>query len=106
MSSAAAPDVLRALPARTLAAATGASVRSAERWRAGTLPRRRAYVDRLADLAAVVGILASMSPRGTAAWLTAPSAFLAGERPADLIVRGETGRVRGAALAYAAGDAT
>ncbi len=47
-----------------------------------------------------------MTARGTAAWLTAPSAYLAGERPADLLARGETEQVRGAALAYAAGDAT
>jgi hypothetical protein len=99
-------DLVRSLPARTVAAATGASVRTAERWRAGTTPRRRTYVDRLADLAAVAGILASMTARGMAAWLSAPSAYLAGERPADLLARGETDRVRGAALAYAAGDAT
>ena len=107
MTAAAAPDVVRFLPARAVAVATGASERSAARWRAGTRPRRRAYVGRLADLAAVVGLLGgSMSARGTAAWLTAPSAYLGGDRPADLIARGETERVRGAALAYAAGDAT
>jgi uncharacterized protein (DUF2384 family) len=100
-------DLVRSLPARAVAAATGASERTAQRWRAGTQARRRAYVGRLADLAAVVGLLGgSMTARGTAAWLTAPSAYLGGERPADLIVRGETERVRGAALAYAAGDAT
>ena len=107
MTATGAADVVRALPTRAVAAATGATPRTAERWRAGTQPRRRAYVGRLADLAAVVGLLGgSMTSRGTAAWLTAPSAYLGGERPADLIARGETERVRGAALAYAAGDAT
>ena len=101
------PDPVLALPARAVAAATGASQRTAQRWRAGSRPRRRTYVERLADLAVVVGILgASLAPRGTAAWLTAPSAYLGWERPADLLARGETERVRGAALAYAAGDAT
>jgi uncharacterized protein (DUF2384 family) len=105
--AATAPDVVRLLPARAVAAATGASPRTAERWRAGTRPRRRAYVGRLADLATIVGLLGgSLTARGTAAWLTAPSAYLGGDRPADLIVGGETERVRGAALAYAAGDAT
>lgn len=100
-------DLVRSLPASAVAAATGASRRTAERWRAGTQPRRRAYVGRLADLAAVVGLFGpSMTGRGTAAWLTAPSAYLGGEVPADLLVRGEMERVRGAALAYAAGDAT
>jgi uncharacterized protein (DUF2384 family) len=107
MTAPATPELVRALPARAVAAATGASLRTAERWRTGVQPRRRAYVERLADLAIVVGVLGgSLTARGIAAWLTAPSAYLGGERPADLLVRDETERFRGAALAYAAGDAT
>jgi hypothetical protein len=47
-----------------------------------------------------------MSDRGKAAWLTSPSAFLGWQRPVDALARGEVERVRDAARAYAAGDAT
>ncbi|MFH1475662.1 MAG: hypothetical protein ABIG85_07360 [Chloroflexota bacterium] len=55
MTAATAPDMVRTLPARVVAAATGASLRTAERWRTGVQPRRRAYVSRLADLATPPG---------------------------------------------------
>jgi len=98
---------LRQLPARVVSEATGANIRTVERWRAGSVPRRLAYRLRLDDLAAVMDVLgAAMAPRARQAWLTSRSAHLGWERPVDVLVAGEFDRVRGAALAYAAGDPT
>ena len=95
------------LPARVVSEATGASPRTVERWRAGMGPRRTEYRLRLDDLAAVVDILgAQMAPRARQAWLTARSAHLGWRRPVELLAAGEFDQVRGAALAYAAGDPT
>lgn len=98
---------LRQLPARVISEATGANIRTVERWRAGSSPRRHAYRVRLDDLAAVLELLgASMAPRARQAWLTGRSAHLGWQRPIDLLAAGEFDRVRGAALAYAGGDVT
>lgn len=98
---------LRQLPARLVSEATGANIRTVERWRAGASPRRHAYRVRLDDLAAVMEVLGeSMAPRARQAWLTARSAHLGWERPLDLLAAGDFDRVRGAALSYAAGDVT
>jgi hypothetical protein len=98
---------LRQLPARVISEATGANIRTAERWRAGASPRRHAYRVRLDDLSAVLELLGrAISPRARQAWLTSRSAYLGWQRPVDLLAAGEFDRVRGAALAYAAGDPT
>jgi hypothetical protein len=98
---------LRQLPARVISEATGANIRTVERWRAGSVPRRHAYRLRLDDLAAVMSLLGeAMAPRARQAWLTSRSGHLGWQRPVDLLAAGEFDRVRGAALAYAGGDPT
>jgi hypothetical protein len=98
---------LRQLPARVVSEATGANIRTVERWRAGSRPRRHAYRLRLDDLAAVLEVLGeAMAPRARQAWLTARSAHLGWQRPVDVLAAGEFDLVRGAALAYAGGDVT
>jgi hypothetical protein len=47
-----------------------------------------------------------MGPGAWQGWLTGRSAHLGWERPVELLAAGEFDRVRGAALAYAAGDPT
>ena len=98
---------VRRLPARVVSEATGANPRTVERWRAGMGPRRNEYRLRLDDLAAILDILgAQMGPGASEAWLTGRSAHLGWQRPVELLAAGEFERVRGAALAYAAGDPT
>lgn len=100
-------SALRQLPARVVSEATGANIRTVERWRAGAQPRRHQYRIRLDDLAAIMELLAEvMTPRARQAWLTARSAHLGWERPVDVLADGGFDLVRGAATAYAAGDVT
>ena len=100
-------EAIRRLPTRVVSEATGANQRTVERWRAGMGPRRTAYRIRLEDLAAVLEILGGqMGPRAWQAWLTGRSAHLGWQRPVELLAAGQFDRVRGAALAYAAGDPT
>ena len=96
---------LRSLPARVISEATGANVRTVERWRAGSRPRRRQYRSALDDLASTLELLGGgMAPRARQAWLTSRSAHLGWQRPVDALAAGDFDRVRGAALAYSAGD--
>jgi len=98
---------VRALPARIVSQVTGADLRSVERWRSGTRPRRAKYVQRLDDLDAVLELLGPrMTAAGRRAWLTSRSAHLGWKRPIDVLADGDFDRVAGAARAYAAGDAT
>jgi hypothetical protein len=98
-------QALRSLPARIISEATGANVRTVERWRAGAGPRRRQYRIALDDLASTLEVLGrGMAPRARQAWLTSRSAHLGWERPVDVLAAGDFERVRGAALAYATGD--
>jgi hypothetical protein len=100
-------SALRQLPARVVSEATGAHIRTVERWRAGATPRRHAYRVRLDDLAAVMELLGDgMTPRARLDWLTARSAYLGWLRPVDVLAAGDFDNVRGAALAYAGGDVT
>lgn len=70
-------------------------------------PRRTEYRLKLDDLAAVLEILgAQMAPRARQAWLTGRSAHLGWQRPVDLLADGKFEPVRGAAMAYVAGDPT
>jgi|GEM_PF-1536391 len=103
-TAAASPGLLRIFPARVIARATGADVRTAERWRAGQSPQRR-YRERMYELQAVLDTLGrGMTPEGKQAWLEAPSAFLAWRRPIDRLAAGEFERVRAAAESYLVGD--
>ncbi len=87
-----------------IARATGADVRTAERWRAGQSPQRR-YRDRMYELQAVLDTLGrGMTAEGKQAWLEAPSAFLGWQRPIDRFAAGDFERVRAAAEAYVVGD--
>ncbi|HSM38610.1 MAG TPA: hypothetical protein VK838_04690 [Candidatus Limnocylindrales bacterium] len=98
---------VRQLSARVISEATGASLRTAKRWRAGTMPRRRLYRLRLDEVAAILDTLGtSLSPRGRQAWLTSRSAHLGSQRPVELLAAGAFDEVRGAALAYTSGDPT
>jgi hypothetical protein len=100
-------EAIRRLPARVVSEATGANQRTVERWRAGMGPRRTEYRIRLEDLAAILEILGSqMGPHAWQGWLTGRSAHLGWQRPVELLAAGDFDRVRGAALAYAAGDPT
>ena len=100
-------QLVQRFPTRLVSDATGAAVRSVERWRAGTRPRRATYVRRLDDLVGVLEMLGpSMTDHGKSAWLTSRSAFLGWQRPVDALALGEYDRVRNAARAYISGDAT
>lgn len=102
-----AAQVVRTVPSSILADVTGAALRSVERWRAGVVPRRHAFVQRLDDLSAVLELLGpSMSNRGKHAWLTSRSPYLGFQRPVDALAAGEFERVRAAAHAYIEGEPT
>ena len=92
------------LPPRLLAAITGASLRSAQRWRGGVVPRSTSLA-RLRETDAILELLGSgSSTAARRAWLEAPNPILDGDRPLDRIARGDLGAVRGAAAGYGAGD--
>jgi hypothetical protein len=98
------PRLLHIFPARVLARATGANVRTAERWRAGQSPQSR-YLDRMYELQAVLDMLGrGMTPPAKRAWLEAPNASLGWARPIDRLASGEFERVRAAAESYVVGD--
>jgi hypothetical protein len=99
-----APPLVRLFPARFIAMATGANVRTAERWRTGQSPQAR-YRERMAELQAILDLLGrGMTDRGKRAWLEAPNAALAWQRPVDRLADGAFDEVRGAAESYAVGD--
>ncbi len=107
MATTATAPLVRSLPVPVVARATGAHPRTVERWRAGATPRRRRFTGRLDDLRAVLELLGpGLSRAGQVAWLNGSSAYLGGDRPVDLLAAGEGERVKGAAVAYAAGDPT
>src|SRR5674476_1224408 len=73
---------VRSLPASLVSTVTGADVRSVERWRTGTEPRRSEFVNRLDDLVAILDLLGpSMTNKGKQAWLTSRSGYLGMGRP-------------------------
>jgi uncharacterized protein (DUF2384 family) len=101
---AAPPTLLRLFPARVLARATGANLRTAERWRGGQSPQPR-FLDRMYELQAVLDLLGrEMTDAGKRAWLEAPSPALNWRRPIDELAAGRFDGVRGAAESYQAGD--
>lgn len=98
------PRLVRVFPARLIARATGANVRTAERWRAGQSPQAR-YRDRMTALQSVLDVLGRhMSDPAKRAWLEAPSPALGWDRPVDRLARGDFAAVHGAAESYTAGD--
>jgi hypothetical protein len=101
---AAAPPLIRLFPARFIARATGANVRTAERWRSGQVPQAR-YRDRIGELQAILEMLGrGMSDAAKRAWLEAPNATLDWSRPVERLADGEFERVRAAAESYLVGD--
>ena len=104
MTATNAPRLVRAFPASLIARATGANVRTAERWRAGQSPQRR-YRDRMSVLQAILDVLGrGMSEPAKRAWLEAPSPFLDFERPVDRLAAGDFAAVHAAAESYVVGD--
>lgn len=95
---------VEALPSRLLARLTGASIRSAQRWRSGARPRY-ASLERLRQTDAVLALLGrGATVAACRAWLEAPNPILRGDRPLDRLARGDLAAVRGAAESYGAGD--
>lgn len=98
------PRLLRLFPARFIARATGASVRTAERWRTGQRPQAR-FRDRIGELQAVLDVLGrGMTDAAKRSWLEAPNPALAWDRPVDRLATGDFAAVRGAAESYDVGD--
>jgi hypothetical protein len=96
--------IVETLPSRLLARLTGASVRSAQRWRSGATPRSASLV-RLRETDALLAMLGrGTSAAARRAWLEAPNPVLGGDRPVDRLARGDVAAVRGAAESYGAGD--
>jgi len=98
------PRIIRLFPARFIARATGANVRTAERWRSGQAPQAR-FRDRIGELQAILDLLGSgMTDIGKRDWLEAPNPHLAWARPVERLADGEFDAVRAAAASYSVGD--
>ena len=98
------PRLIRLFPARFIARATGANVRTAERWRSGQAPQAR-FRDRIGELQAVLDLLGrGMSDSAKRAWLEARSPALRWQRPIDRLAAGDFDAVRAAAESYVVGD--
>lgn len=98
------PRLIRIFPARVIARATGANVRTAERWRSGQSPQAR-FRDRIGELQAVLDILGrGMTDAAKRDWLEAPNAILGWKRPVDRLAVGDFDAVRAAAESYTVGD--
>ena len=98
------PRLIRLFPARFIARATGANVRTAERWRSGQSPQTR-FRDRIGELQAVLDLLGrGMTDAAKRDWLEAPSAVLGWRRPIDRLAEGDFDAVRAAAESYVVGD--
>ncbi len=98
------PRLIRLFPARFIARATGANVRTAERWRSGQSPQTR-FRDRIGELQAVLDLLGrGMTDAAKRAWLEAPNAVFGWRRPIDRLAEGDFDAVRMAAESYLIGD--
>jgi uncharacterized protein (DUF2384 family) len=98
------PRLIRIFPARFIARATGANVRTAERWRNGQTPQSR-YRDRIGELQAILDLLGrGMTDAAKRSWLEAPNAALGWRRPVDQLADGDFDQVRAAADSYVVGD--
>ena len=98
------PRLIRLFPATFIARATGANVRTAERWRAGQEPQSR-YRDRIGELQAILDLLGrGMTAAAKRDWLEAPNPHLRWARPVERLADGEFDAVLGAAESYVVGD--
>jgi uncharacterized protein (DUF2384 family) len=98
------PRLVRLFPARFIARATGANVRTAERWRGGQSPQAR-FRERIGELQAVLDILGrGMTDAAKRTWLEVPNAALGWKRPIDRLADGDFDTVRAAAESYVTGD--
>jgi hypothetical protein len=98
------PRLIRLFPARFIARATGANVRTAERWRTGQSPQPR-FRDRIGELQAILDLLGrGMSDAAKRDWLEAPNATLGFARPVERLADGDFDAVRAAAESYLVGD--
>jgi len=98
------PRLILHFPARFIARATGANVRTAERWRAGQSPQAR-YRDRIGELQAILDLLGrGMSDAAKRDWLEAPNVHLRWARPVERLAEGDFDAVRAAAESYLVGD--
>ena len=96
--------LIHIFPARFIARATGANVRTAERWRAGQAPQAR-FRDRIGELQAILDLLGrGMTDRGKRDWLEAPNPHLRWARPVERLADGDFDDVRAAAESYLVGD--
>jgi hypothetical protein len=98
------PRLIRLFPASFIARATGANVRTAERWRSGQSPQAR-FRDRIGELQAILDMLGrGMTDAAKRDWLEAPNALLSWQRPVDRLADGDFDDVRAAAESYTVGD--
>ena len=98
------PRLIRLFPARFIARATGANVRTAERWRSGQSPQAR-YRDRIGELQAILDLLGrGMTDNAKRSWLEAPNTHLSWARPVERLADGDFDAVRAAAESYVVGD--
>ena len=98
------PKLIRLFPARFIARATGANVRTAERWRSGQSPQAR-YRDRIGELQAILDLLGrGMNDGAKRDWLEAPNTHLGWARPVERLADGDFDAVRAAAESYVVGD--
>jgi uncharacterized protein (DUF2384 family) len=99
-----APGLVRAFPASLIARATGANVRTAERWRSGQAPQSR-FRDRISAMQAALDVLGrGVSAQAKRAWLESPNPALGWDRPVDRLARGDFAAVYAAAESYTVGD--
>ena len=104
LRAAAAPRLIRLFPARFIARATGANVRTAERWRSGQAPQAR-YRDRIGELQVILDLLGrGMNEAAKRDWLEAPNGYLGWGRPVERLAGGDFDAVRAAAESYTVGD--
>jgi hypothetical protein len=98
------PRLVRLFPARFIARATGANVRTAERWRTGQSPQAR-YRDRIGELQAILDMLGrGMTDNAKRSWLETPNTHLSWARPVERLADGDFAAVRAAAESYVVGD--
>ncbi len=87
-----------------VATATGADARSVRRWVAANGTRPTRHERQIDDLRSIVQLLAeTLTAEGVRQWLRARSRYLKGERPLDVLARGDYSRVHDAAEAFVEG---
>jgi len=105
----AADQIVRALGGvgftqKQIANAAGATDRSVRNW-ATTGSIRPVFDERIRELSEISLVLSdTLTPRGVTQWLSARNRLLDGQRPIDLISKGQSSEVRAAAESYLAGD--